>query len=172
VRIPAWLAPLYERHGEKLRFLVVGGWNTAFSYGVLFMLDTLLHQYLHYTIIMFVAWVIGVTQNLFTFKLFVFRTKGHWVKEYLRSYVVYSGSFVLNLAIVAVIISLWHPRLSIAQLPALVIVTIISYVGHKYFTYRTAEESLAQTPGAYVESGEDGASGNTRRGIRGDGTRY
>jgi len=145
MRIPARFASSYERHGEKLRFLLAGGWNTAFSYGVLVVLDALLHQRLHYAIIMFVAWVIGVTQNLFTFKLFVFKTKGHWMKEYLRSYVVYSGSFVLNLAIVAVIITFWHPRLYIAQLPALVIVTIISYVGHKYFTYRTSGESLAET---------------------------
>ena len=132
-------------HEEKLRFLAVGGWNTLFSYGMLWILDSLLHARLHYTLILTLNWVIGVTQNLFTFKLLVFRTKGNWLKEYLRSYVVYAGGFLLNLAIVAAIMEIWHPRLVIAQLPALVVVTVISYVGHKYFTYRTTEDSLAET---------------------------
>jgi putative flippase GtrA len=140
-RLRARLAP----HGEKLRFLVVGGWNAAFSYGMLWILDSLLHDRLHYSLILTLNWVIGVTQNLFTFKLLVFRTRGNWLKEYLRSYVVYAGSFALNLAIVAVIMELWRPRLVIAQLPALVVVVTISYFGHKYFTYRTTEESLAET---------------------------
>jgi putative flippase GtrA len=136
---------LVAGHEEKLRFLVVGGWNTVFSYGMLWVLDALLHARLHYTLILTINWVIGVTHNLFTFKLFVFRTRGNWLTEYLRSYVVYAGTFVLNLAIVAVIMELWRPRLVIAQLPAIAVVTIISYVGHKYFTYKTSEETLAET---------------------------
>jgi putative flippase GtrA len=141
VTLPPRLASLYERHGEKMRFLLVGGWNTLFSYGTLWILDALLHARLHYTLILILNWVIGVTHNLFTFKLLVFRTKGSWLKEYLRSFVVYAGSLVLNLAIVAVIIEVWHPRLVIAQLPAIAVVTIVSYVGHKYFTYRTVADA-------------------------------
>lgn len=131
---------LAAQHEEKLRFLIVGGWNTLFSYGTLWVFDALLHARLHYTLILTLNWVVGVTHNLFTFKLLVFRTRGNWLKEYLRSYVVYSGTFVVNLAIVAVIMEIWRPRLVIAQLPAIAVVTIISYLGHKHFTYRTAEE--------------------------------
>lgn len=131
---------LAAQHEEKLRFLIVGGWNTLFSYGTLWVFDALLHARLHYTLILTLSWVVGVTHNLFTFKLLVFRTRGNWLKEYLRSYVVYSGIFVVNLAIVAVIMEIWRPRLVIAQLPAIAVVTIISYLGHKHFTYRTAEE--------------------------------
>lgn len=135
-RVRARLAP----HEEKLRFLVVGGWNTLFSYGMLWLLDSLLRDRMHYTLILTLNWVIGVTHNLFTFKLLVFRTRGNWLKEYLRSYVVYAGAYVANLAIVAVVMEIWHPRLGVAALPAIVVVTIISYVGHKYFTYRTTDE--------------------------------
>lgn len=150
VPLADWLATGYARHGEKLRFLVVGGWNTVFSYGMLWILDSMLHNVLHYTLIMTLNWVIGVTHNLFTFKLLVFRTKGHWIREYLRSYVVYTGSYVLNLGIVAAIMELLRPsdlpvaiggfalvvpKLMIAAFPALAVVTVISYLGHKYFTY-------------------------------------
>jgi putative flippase GtrA len=127
-------------HEEKLRFLVVGGWNTLFSYGMLWVLDGLLHGQFHYTVILTLNWVIGVTQNLFTFKLLVFRTKGNWLKEYLRSYVVYAGGYVASLAITAAVMEIWHPLLGIAALPAIVIVTLISWFGHKYFTYRTGDK--------------------------------
>lgn len=152
--VRARLAP----HEEKVRFLVVGGWNVVFSYGMLWILDSLLRNRWHYTAILTLNWVIGVSHNLFTFKLLVFRTKGNWLREYLRSYVVYAGSFLLNLAIVALIMELWRPRLVIAQLPAIFVVTIISYVGHKYFTYRTTEESLAET---YEADGADATNGRT-----------
>lgn len=123
-----------------MRFLVVGGWNTLFSYGMLWILDAFLHARLHYTLILTINWVIGVTHNLFTFKLLVFRTRGNWLKEYLRSYVVYAGAYVANLAIVAVVMEIWHPRLGVAALPAIAVVTLISWFGHKHFTYRTVDE--------------------------------
>lgn len=128
---------LFQRHGEKLRFVAVGAWNTLFSYGMLWLLDSALRDVVHYTVILILNWVIGITHNLFTFKLLVFKTRGNWLVEYARSYVVYATTLLLNLAIVSVIMELWHPRLGIAQLPAVIAVTAVSYLGHKHFTYRT-----------------------------------
>ena len=127
----------YARHGEKVRFLVVGGWNTAFNYGMLLVLDALLRNQLHYAVIFTLNWIVGITQNLFTLKLFVFRTKGHWLREYLRSYVVYAGAYLASLFITAVTMEVWHPMLGLAALPSIVVVTLISWFGHKHFTYRT-----------------------------------
>ena len=150
------IASIRERHGEKLRFLFVGGWNTLFGYCTLWLLDSLLRAHLHYTVIMTLNWVLNVTHNLFTFKLLVFRTKGHWLREYLRSYVVYGGAYVLNLGIVAAIMEFVRPpdvslallgrivvvpKLMIAALPAIAVVTVISYLGHKYFTYGRPREA-------------------------------
>lgn len=140
----------YARHGEKVRFLVVGGWNTLFNYGMLWALDALLRNQLHYAVILTLTWIVGITQNLFTLKLFVFRTKGHWLREYLRSYVVYAGAYLASLSITAVVMELWHPLLGLAALPAIVVVTLISWFGHKHFTYRTGASPETRESGMDV----------------------
>ncbi len=94
------LRTVYDRHGEKLRFLVVGGWNTLFGVAVLWVLDQLIpydqNSLVQKEIVLVVGWVVLVTQNFFTFKLLVFRTRGNWLREYGKMYVTYSAAFVVQ----------------------------------------------------------------------------
>lgn len=149
---------LWERlapHEEKLRFLVVGVWNVLFSMGTLWILERLIPYgpgsrlasavsgIGAKQVILALNWVIGVTQNLFTFKLLVFRTKGHWLREYARMYVTYAGTFVVESVMVQVISATLGWSLFASRLPTLVVVTVLSYLGHKYFTFRTVQEAVA-----------------------------
>ena len=147
------LARVYEDHGEKLRFLVVGGWNTLFGLGALWVLD----RYIPYDPgsliqkqgVLLLSWVISVTQNFFTFKLIVFRTKGHWLREYARMYVTYAVTFVVQSVLTLAISEAFGLRVFWANLPTIIVVTVLSYFGHKYFTFRTpgppfADEQEAQ----------------------------
>jgi putative flippase GtrA len=133
---------LYERHGEKLRFLVVGGWNTLFSIGVLWLLD----HYIPYDqgsviqkgLVLVVQWVIAVSQNFLTFKFLVFRSKGSWIREYLRIYVTYLATFVIQSVLTLTISGVFGLSVFWANLPTTFVVMIVSYVGHKHFTFRDA----------------------------------
>jgi putative flippase GtrA len=147
-----WVA----RHEEKLRFLVVGGWNVVFAMGVLWVLERLIPygpgSVLASAVgpiaakqaVLLASWVIGVTQNLFTFKLLVFRTKGHWLREYGRMYVTYSGMFVVESVMVQIISAVAGWSLFWSKVPTLAVVTVLSYIGNKYFTFRTVQESIAE----------------------------
>jgi putative flippase GtrA len=135
---------LARKHEEKLRFLVVGVWNTVFATGLLWVLEHLLRPegVVQKQLVLTLVWVIAVTQNFFTFKLLVFRTKGHWLREYARMYVTYSATFVVQSLLIQVISGYFGVSLFIANIPVLFIVTIMSYVGHKYFTFRHAVEAV------------------------------
>jgi len=132
-----------ERYGEKIRFLVVGAWNTLFSIGVLWLMD----RYIPYDatsvvqkeLVLLGAWALGVTQNFFTFKLLVFRTRGYWLREYVRMYVVYVAAFAVQSAITLTVSQVFGASLFWANLPAVAVVTVLSYVGHKYFTFGRPE---------------------------------
>jgi putative flippase GtrA len=149
--LPAGLAP----HEEKIRFLVVGAWNVLFSMGTLWVLERLIPyapgSALAATlgvigakqVVLVANWVIGVTQNLFTFKLLVFRTKGNWLREYGRMYVTYTGTFLVESVMVQTISAIAGWSLFWARIPTLAVVMVLSYLGHKYFTFRTAETALA-----------------------------
>jgi putative flippase GtrA len=150
--LPARLAP----HEEKLRFLVVGAWNVLFSMATIWVLERLIPyapgSALAATlgvigakqVVLFVNWVIGVTQNLFTFKLLVFRTKGNWLREYGRMYVTYTGTFLVESVMVQTISAVAGWSLFWARVPTMIVVAVLSYLGHKYFTFRTAEAALAE----------------------------
>lgn len=131
---------LYGEHGEKLRFLFVGVWNTVFSMAVLWLLDHFIHYDMSSWVqkegILAAAWVIGVTQNFLTFKLLVFRTEGNWLREYGRMYVTYLATFVVQSVFVQALSAWFGLSVFWASVPTLVVVTIMSYFGHKYFTFR------------------------------------
>ncbi|MGV8083283.1 MAG: GtrA family protein [Coriobacteriia bacterium] len=134
------LAGLYRRNGEQLRFLVVGAWNTLFAIGTLWVLDHLISydpsSLVQKQGVLLANWILGVTQNFFTFKLLVFRTKGHWLREYARMYVTYAFTFVVQSAMTLLISHLYDLSVFWASLPTTVVVMIASYLGHKYFTFK------------------------------------
>ncbi|MHB1136901.1 MAG: GtrA family protein [Coriobacteriia bacterium] len=137
------LQNVYDRHGEKLRFLVVGGWNTLFSVAILWVLDQLIpydpQSILQKELVLVASWVISVTQNFFTFKLLVFRTKGNWLREYAKMYMIYAVTFVVQSVLMQLISYVFGLSVFWANLPTILVVTIMSYVGHKYFTFRESD---------------------------------
>jgi putative flippase GtrA len=157
----------YERHGEKLRFLVVGGWNTVFSMAALWLFERLLLPRSDSAlalslgvvaakqVVLVAAWVLGVTHNFFTFKLLVFRTKGRWLREYARMYVTYAGTFVVQSLMIQTISAWLGWSLFWANLPTIAVVTVMSYMGHKYFTFKTTEESVADA----LDAGDPAGTG-------------
>lgn len=137
---------LARTHEEKLRFLVVGVWNTLFSVALLWALERSIphdaNSLLQKQLILTLVWVIAVTQNFFTFKLLVFRTKGNWLREYGKMYVTYSATFVIQSVLIQLISGRFGVSLFIANIPVIFIVTILSYLGHKYFTFRHVVEAI------------------------------
>ena len=135
------LKKLLVEHEEKVRFLLAGIVNTIFGYG-LFAAFYFLFAALRvpgawrYNVALVVGWVISVCVSYTNFKLFVFRTRGtNWLAELGRSYVVYSAALLVNLGVLNAFVKLAHLHPLAGQAASILIVTIMSYLGHKYFTF-------------------------------------
>lgn len=133
-------AGLARKHEEKIRFLVVGFINTVISYGMFaawyFVLGRFDLGNWRYNLASMLSWVVGVAISYTNFKLFVFKTRGtNWVAELGRSYVVYAASQALNLAILNVLVIVLHLNPLVGQFLTIFAVTIMSFIGHKYFTF-------------------------------------
>jgi putative flippase GtrA len=137
--------------GEVIRFLMVGIFNTAFSLG-LYALCVLIFgrafPRLSKPIIADIASIITqpicITVAFLCYKHFVFRTKGNYLKEWLRCFAVYSVSIVASLFILpaATKFFLIFKSLPPNAPPILAgfvnsaIIACYSYFGHKKFSFK------------------------------------
>ncbi len=137
--------------GEVIRFLMVGGFNTAFSLGlysgcVILFGRTMPH--LAKPIIADIASIVSqpicITAAFLCYKHFVFRTKGNYLREWLRCFAVYSVAIVASLAILpaATKFFLIFKSLPPNAPPILAgvvnscIIACYSYFGHKKFSFK------------------------------------
>ena len=122
-----------RRYG--LRYLLIGVWNTCFGVGVYTLLLIYFGQK-HYLLLGIISNVLAVTNAFLGHKHFVFRTRGNWLSEYLRCYVVYAGSILFGMAgmVLCVEICRWDAVWSNFGVTA--VNFILSFFGHRYFSFR------------------------------------
>ena len=136
--------------GEVIRFLMVGCCNTVFAillqiaFGALF---TRLFPHVSQSWVAIAAVIaavpLGVTFSFLGFKHFVFRTKGNYLKEWLRCFAVYSPTIPAAALIVGVATRLFEATSlphAYAKDAAFVvnssIIAVYSYLGHKKFSFK------------------------------------
>ena len=134
---------LYTCNKQKIDYLLVGVWNTIFGYVAFAALYFLLRGYLHYMILFVISNVLSITNAYLAYKLFVFKTKGHYWREYSRFYIVYGGALALNLALLPLVVVTFRLSPVIAQAGLAFITVICSYFGHRNFSFKTPAASVA-----------------------------
>lgn len=120
---------------EKIRYLLVGGYNTVVSYALyalfLWMMGAVYEQ-----IALFLSFVVSSLNSYWTQKIYVFGTKGNVRAEYAKCLGAWGISYGMN----AVLLALFVRGLDInpygAQFMALIIVTINSYLLLKHFAFK------------------------------------
>lgn len=126
-------------HEQKIRYLIIGGWNTVFGYGVFAALYFWLEGSIHYLVILSISYVLSITNAYIGYKFFVFQTKGNIVREYLRFYVVYAAAFLVNLAILPLLVEIGDLNMYISQALVTMLTIIGSYILHKNFSFKGKE---------------------------------
>jgi putative flippase GtrA len=153
---------VYDLHGEKMRYLLVGAWNTLFSV-LLFNVFLWLFGHAQYIVLFWASWVVAVVQSTVTMKYVVFRSHGQLGRQLGRAYLIYLPAQALSTGILWAAVQLVHMPVPAAQLVAIVVTTIFSYLGHKYFTFRLPLEVGEVPPQDLMEEPEADA-GQSRGG--------
>ena len=132
--------------GQFLRYLFVGLWNTLFGYACFALFTRLLDNVVpqSYLAGSALASMVSITVAFLGYKWFVFRTKGNYLREWIRCVGVYSGSIVLGLVLLPIIVfTIRHkfgyqkeaPYIAGALLTGITV--ILSYFGHKHISFRS-----------------------------------
>jgi len=135
---------LWLNHETKFRFILVGIWNTIFSYLVFVTLDYLFNlyfspRYVAYMLAAIFSNIIAVTLAYFLHKHFTFksRTKGRAAfQEYLRFYMTYIFTSVLSLILLPIFVEFLKLDPKIAAAIIMLLLTVVSYISHNLFSFR------------------------------------
>lgn len=127
---------LYHQHKKKINYLLAGFWNTIFGYASFLALYLLFNQTVHYLVLFVISNILSITNAYVSYKLFVFKTKGNYLVEYLRFYLVYGAAMLLNFALLPLCVELFKISPPIAQAGLGFFNVLFSYFGHKKFSFK------------------------------------
>lgn len=133
-----------KKHSEKIKFLIVGGWNTLFGYLIFIGLYYYFPIKMHYMLILVLSNILSITNAYISYKCLVFKTKGNYLAEYLRFYGVYGSVILLGLAMFPFMVEVLHFHPILAQTIMTIITVCISYFGHKHFSFKPATCGLRE----------------------------
>lgn len=121
---------------EKIRYLLVGGFNTAFGLLVFYCVQFLFGNYITYIGSLLSTHLIVSTLGFVLYRKYVFKVSGNLVVDFLRFQSVYSVSLIANLLILPLLVSGLHWNVYLAQTVTVGVVTVVSFIGHKIFSFR------------------------------------
>jgi putative flippase GtrA len=89
----------------------------------------------HYLLLGIISSVLAITNAYVVHKVFVFRTKGHYLQEYGRYYIIYGATTVVGLALLALFVDGFGMNLYLAQASGMGVQFVGSFVGHRRFSF-------------------------------------
>lgn len=122
---------MFEKQISK--FIFVGILNTIAGYGAYFIL---LYLNFYYIFALLISHIIGVTNSFIWNKKWTFRSEGNARREGIKFFSVYGITFMINLFILTFFVEGLKLTPQIGQVVALGICTMISFFGHKYWSFK------------------------------------
>ena len=139
-----WTEKIWFRFPQKIRFLLVGGFNTVFAYLVLNLLNLSLGLYLKNifspviiaNIALIIQYILTINVSFITMRYYVFQSHGKWYKEWVKAWSVYILLYLINAPVLTFLmvglgLSTWS-----AQGIYLVFSTTITFLLHKYYSFK------------------------------------
>jgi putative flippase GtrA len=120
---------------QRVAFLAVGAVNTLFGY-LCFAGFLLLLGQSRYLVALVSAYVIAVLFAFATYRFLVFRVRGHVLRDLWRFATVYLTSLAVNFVLLPLLVELAHLRVLVAQALIVFVTSIMSWMGHKHYSFR------------------------------------
>lgn len=147
IKLYLWAENLWFSFPEKLRFLLVGGFNTVFAWSVLTCLDWLFNQindaaswgFSEISVAnaaLVVQYIITINFSFMTMRYYVFRSHGNIYKEWIKAWSVYIFIYLINAPSMSFLMWAFGLKAWQAQGIYLIFSTIITFILHKYYSFR------------------------------------
>ncbi len=129
-----FLFKFWIKFPEKIRFVLVGGYNSLIAYllyaGILYLINERSPQFA-----LLSSFFISTIHNFFTQKIYVFNTRGNYLKEYYKCFLAWCLSYALNVLCLAFLTKVIGLNPYLSQAISVAIVSINTYLILKYLIF-------------------------------------
>ncbi len=136
------------------RYLIIGSFNTLFGYATFATFTALLARVMpvSYLVAILLASPINITVAFLGYKWFVFRTKGNYLKEWIRCFAVYGSGTLGSLVLLPILVAVLHYGLGMQKSAPYVagalmtgIGVIYNFFGHKNYSFKADKTDAADS---------------------------
>lgn len=128
---------LWFKINQKIRFLLVGGFNTLFS--LLLFSTGIKFSGFSYGVVLTATYFISINLSIISMRWLVFCGKGNLLKEYTKAWGVYLSMLLLNYLSLWLMIEKFELNAIIAQLIYTIVSTVLIFYIHRNVTFRNRE---------------------------------
>ena len=136
---PGWLLRVVR--DQRVAFLVVGATNTAVGYLFFAAFLVTVGQRWGYLAALACTHVVSVLFAFVLYRFVVFRVRGHVLADLWRFETVYLSALAANFVLLPVLVELAHLHVLVAQALIVLVTSLISWVGHKNYSFRRPSPS-------------------------------
>jgi len=130
---PGWFLRVVR--DQRVAFLIVGGINTVVGFLCFAGFLVLLGKQ-HYLVALVCAHVVAVLIAFVLYRFVVFRVRGHVLADLWRFETVYLSALAVNLVLLPVLVEIVHLPPLVGQALIVFVTAMMSWVGHKHFSFR------------------------------------
>ena len=125
-----------------MRFLAVGATNTLVGYLIFsaFTLWVFADVHLGYLLSLALSYAVGISLAFVLYRRFVFVVHGHVLRDFARFVSVYLVAIGINTLALPLLVEVVQVPPLLSQLIILVVTTLLSFFGHKKFSFRRSGE--------------------------------
>ena len=123
---------------QRVRFLMVGATNTVVGYLVFAALTHWIFDevFLGYLISLALSYALAITLAFLLYRRFVFGVTGHVLRDFIRFVGVYLVAIGINAIALPLLVEGLRLSPLLAQAIILIMTTIVSFFGHREFSFR------------------------------------
>ncbi|MEO5921593.1 MAG: GtrA family protein [Pseudolysinimonas sp.] len=121
---------------ERTRFLLTGGINTVVGYGLFALVQWTVGHLIGYVASLLIAHLLASLLAFTLYRRYVFRVSGRWFVDFLRFQTVYLLPLAANVVALPLLVAVAGLNVYLAQAMIVIVSTVVSYFGHKYFSFR------------------------------------
>jgi putative flippase GtrA len=123
---------------QRVRFVIVGGINTVLGYGLFALFYFALGETIGYLGSLYASYAVAIVIAFTLHRQFTFRVNGTGsiAVDFARFVGVHAVSLVINTIALPVLVEFISLHPLVAQALIVVVTTLVSYFGHKLFSFR------------------------------------